>query len=97
MKPKHTKGQTKFIFELKKDDIECACNGYEDCMGCEFMFYNGVCALDMIKESDNDLRNLLQFLLKEIDYDHLRLLSRQVGEESCTRASTKKDESFCKE
>ena len=64
-----------YLFELTKEEIETACEGYEDCMGCQFMYQNGICAKDLVAEGSNQLRDLFKFLLKEIDYDTIRSIS----------------------
>lgn len=58
---------SKYIFEFTEKEVNKACEGYEDCMGCKFMYNNGTCAKDMIRRTDKPLKELLEFLLKEID------------------------------
>ena len=67
-----------YLFELTKDEIETACNGYEDCTRCDFMYQKGICAKDLVAEGTNQLRDLFKFLLKEIDYDRIRSISRKM-------------------
>ena len=67
-----------YLFELTKEEIETACYGYEDCMGCPFMYQHGICAKDLVAEGTNQLKDLFKFLLKEIDYDNIRTVSREM-------------------
>ena len=87
----------KFLFECTKDEIQNACEGYEDCIGCKFMYHNGVCALDIISDTNEELKDLLKYLLREIDYDNLRMVIREVEQERVERKSQKKDNTLCKE
>lgn len=70
-----------YLFELTKEEIETACEGYEDCMGCQFMYQHGICAKDLVAEGSNQLRDLFKFLFKEIDYDTIRSISGKMGNE----------------
>ena len=66
------------MFELTKDDVETLCARREDCTGCEFMYQHGICAKDLTAEGTKELKDLFKFLLKEIDYDNIRTVSREM-------------------
>lgn len=87
----------KFLFEHTKEEIQQACEGYEDCIGCKFMYHNGVCALDIVSDTNEELKDLLKFLLREIDYDNLRVVSGKVEQERTQGESQKKDNTLCEE
>ena len=67
-----------YLFELTKEEIENACMSKADCMGCEFMYQHGICAKDLVAEGTNQLKDLFKFLLKEIDYDNIQTVSREM-------------------
>lgn len=85
-----------YIFELTKGEIEKACTEQKDCMGCPFMYQHGICAKDLVAEGTNELRDLFKFLLKEIDYDYIRVVTGEMEEQRVTRKGTAENANVCK-
>lgn len=85
-----------YIFELTKYEIESACLEQEDCTGCPFMYQHGICAKDLVAEGTNELRDLFKFLLKEIDYDYIRVVTGQMENKRNARKGTGENADVCK-
>lgn len=85
-----------YIFELTKYEIESACLEQEDCTGCPFMYQHGICAKDLVAEGTNELRDLFKFLLKEIDYDYIRMVTGQMENKRNARKGTGENADVCK-
>lgn len=85
-----------YIFELTKYEIESACLEQEDCVGCPFMYQHGICAKDLVAEGTNELRDLFKFLLKEIDYDYIRVVTGQMENKRNARKGTGENADVCK-
>ena len=84
-----------YVFELTKEDIFETCLQQVDCMNCPLIIYKGVCAKDLVREDCNYLKDLLKFLLKEIDYDSLRVVKKQSRTEGDTGESKEKNADIC--
>lgn len=85
-----------YIFELTKYEIESACIEREDCTGCPFMYQHGICAKDLVAEGTNELRDLFKFLLKEIDYDYIRVVAGQMENKRNAGKGTAENANVCK-
>ena len=86
-----------YIFELTKAEVEHFCTAQEDCMGCPFMYQHGICAKDLVAEGTNELRDLFKFLLKEIDYDYIRVVTGEMENKGNARKGTAENTNVCKD
>ena len=55
------------IYQLSCDEIRDICSKREDCMGCKLYYEDGICAKELTKGGEIDLRSLHQFLLRGVD------------------------------
>ena len=85
-----------YIFELTKTEVEMFCVRQEDCVGCPFMYQRGICAKDLVAEGTNELRDLFKFLLKEIDYDYIRVVTGEMENNGNARKGTTENADVCK-
>lgn len=86
-----------YIFELTKQEIENACPAQENCMECPFFYQHGICAKDLVTECTDELRDLFKFLLKEIDYDYIRVVTGEMENKRNARKGTAEDTNVCKD
>lgn len=85
-----------YVFELTKHEIESVCFNRKVCTGCPFMYQHGICAKDLVAEGTNELRDLFKFLLKEINYDYIRVVTGEMEEQGDTRKGTGENADVCK-
>ena len=57
---------SKLMFEATYSEIADYCETREECVECPYMFEYGICAKDIAKDSEHELRKLLIFLTREI-------------------------------
>lgn len=62
----------KYIFELTREEINNQCSSCINCASCPLYYAHGVCAKDLIDDSTNGLRDLLKFLIREVQDDRIR-------------------------
>lgn len=71
----------KYVFELTADEIDEYCQPKEDCMFCKLYYKYGICAKDLVTEGDYTLKDLLAFLLREVEYEYSCTITRKVEQQ----------------